>query len=502
MKKSRGQIYAFLCASLVLSFAVAAMISCGGSTTSSNNPTTGTVQTSLSDPPTCSQLPNGMGLAHVYVTITKVEANLSATGDSGWQTLVDLTGSPKQVDLMTLNPSATPNFCGTLYMLAQKQLPPGKYQQIRVTLLANSGTVSGNVCTTGVNCVVPNGSTTNYELQLSSEAQTGIKIPASQIANGGLTVTAGQNVDFNIDFNSCASIVREGNGQYRLKPVLHAGEVSINNSVISGTVVDSSSKNPIADALVLLEQPDPNDATTDRVVMSGTTASDGSFSFCPLPASNTNFDVVVAAETTQSGTVTTTTTYNPTVLFAVPIGSNVGNIPLYAETATLANVACTVGSTCPGTISGQMTSTSSGTPVAGSVQLSALQSVSNGTSNVNMTIPAFMATSQPPDFTTNSTMPTSGCATSSADCVAYSLNVPASSPAIGTYSSSSISFTAPSSTSQATYSINALADGSNGLLTCSPTSMTSKNVTVSFGSTVNATTEPTLNFAFTGCTAP
>src|SRR5579875_13968 len=499
MKKTRLNTGTILGLSLALSITVAAMISCGSSSTSSNTPTTGTVQTFLSDPPTCSAYYD-----HVYVTITKVEANISATSNSGWQTLVDLTSAPKQVDLMTLNPSATPNFCGTLYLLAQQQLPPGKYQQIRLILLANNASSgpSSNACSTGFNCVVPHGSSTSYELDLSSEAQTGIKIPASQIANGGLMVTAGQNTDFNIDFDSCASIVQEGNGQYRLKPVLHAGEVSLNNSVISGKAVDSSSGAAIPNALVLLEQPDPNDATTDRVVMSGMTGSDGSFSFCPLPASNTNFDIVIAGQTTQSGTVTTTTTtYNPTILFAVPIGANVGNVPLYAETATT-SLNCPVGSTCPGTISGQITSTNNGTPVAGSVEISALQSVTNGSSTIKVTIPVFMATSQPPDFTTNSTTPTAGCATSSADCTAYSLSVPASSPAIGTYSTSSFSFTAPASTSQASYTVNALADGSNGLMTCSPTSMTSKSVTVSSGSTVNASNEPTLNFAFTGCTAP
>jgi hypothetical protein len=498
MKKTRLNTGTILGLSLALSITVAAMISCGSSSTSSNTPTTGTVQTFLSDPPTCSAYYD-----HVYVTITKVEANISATSNSGWQTLVDLTSAPKQVDLMTLNPSATPNFCGTLYLLAQQQLPPGKYQQIRLILLANDAASgpSNNACSAGFNCVVPHGSSTSYELDLSSEAQTGIKIPASQIANGGLTVTAGQNTDFNIDFDSCASIVQEGNGQYRLKPVLHAGEVSLNNSVISGKAVDSSSGAAIPNALVLLEQPDPNDATTDRVVMSGMTGSDGSFSFCPLPASNTNFDIVVAGQVMQSGTVPSTTTYNPTILFAVPIGANVGNIPLYAETATT-SLNCTVGSTCPGTISGQITSTNSGTPVAGSVEVSALQSVTNGSTTIKVTIPVFMATSQPPDFTTNSTTPTAGCATASADCTAYSLSVPASSPAIGTYSTSSISFTAPTSTSQASYTVNALADGSNGLMTCSPTSMTSNSVTVNSGSTVTSSSEPTLNFAFTGCTAP
>ena len=67
---------------------------------------------------------------------------------------------------------------------------------------------------------------TPYPLLLSSEAQTGIKIPSGQIAVGAFTIAAGQTKDLDIDFLTCVSIVQEGNGQYRLKPVLHAGEVS------------------------------------------------------------------------------------------------------------------------------------------------------------------------------------------------------------------------------------------------------------------------------------
>jgi hypothetical protein len=54
-------------------------------------------------------------------------------------------------------------------------------------------------------------------------------------------VAAGQTEDLDIDFDACASIVVEGNGQYRLKPVLHAGEVSVTSSSINGTIVDSVS---------------------------------------------------------------------------------------------------------------------------------------------------------------------------------------------------------------------------------------------------------------------
>jgi len=40
---------------------------------------------------------------------------------------------------------------------------------------------------------------------------------------GPIQVVAGQSVDLNIDFNACASIHREGNGTYSLKPTLTEG---------------------------------------------------------------------------------------------------------------------------------------------------------------------------------------------------------------------------------------------------------------------------------------
>lgn len=513
--RSSARACTALALSLVLSFAIAVFISCGGSTMSSSGPTTGTVRTFLSDPPTCS-----LDFNHVWVTITKVEANISATDNSGWQTLVDLSNKPQQVDLLSLNPTATPNFCGTLFMLGQKSLPPGKYQQIRLILMANnaSGSLSGNACTTGFNCVVPrnlDGSDgTAVELQLSSQAQTGIKIPASQITNGGLTVTAGQSTDLNIDFKTCSSIVREGNGQYRFKPVLHAGEVSTNTNSITGKVVEGAgSPNPgmgVPNAIVLLEQPDSGSPTpTDRVILSGLTASDGSFAFCPI-ASNAsgNFDIVVAGTTTEGAT---TTTYNPSVVFGVPVGGSPGTIPIFAETNG-------GGSADPAVISGQITSQGTGsTAVAGDVQVTAKQSVTNGSSTVLLTIPMLEATStpggnltdsQPPVYTTVAT-PTSACATASLDCVAYSLTLPASAVAVGTWDSNTgNNVAAPSSTNSAAYMIEGLADGSMNtslnttLLTCTSSPAISSSINVTPGSSVDQTTQSSLTLALTGCTAP
>jgi Domain of unknown function (DUF4382) len=525
MKRSHAGAYTAFALSLVLSLAVAAMISCGGNTTSSSNPTTGTVQTFLSDPPTCS-----MDFSHVYVTITKVEANISATSSSGWQTLVDLSGNPQQVDLLSLNPTATPGFCGTLYMLGKTALSPGKYQQIRLILLANNASSgpSNNACGSGNgwNCVVPSSGPT-AELQLSSQAQTGIKIPASQISNGGLTVTAGQSTDLNIDFNTCASIVRQGNGQYRFKPVLHAGEVSTNSNGITGRVIEGAgSPNPqmgIPNAIVLLEQPDASSPPVDRVILSGLTGPDGSFAFCPV-ASNAsgNFDVVVAGTTTEGST---TTVYNPSVVLGVPVGGSTASIPLFAETAAGG------GGTGPAVIGGEIHTqgTSSSVAVAGDVQLTAIQSVTNGSSTVNLTIPVLdkastpsgdVTDSQPPIYTTDATAPTAGCASTSStdayDCVKYSVTLPASAVAFGTWDSTNgNNVAAPSSTNSAVYTLEGLADGStnttlnNTLLTCTSSPATSSTVTVSPGDvaapasgTGITVVEPTLVLSLTGCTAP
>src|SRR5258708_29652934 len=97
---------------------------------------------------------------------------------------------------------------------------------------------------------------TPQPLLLSGESQTGIKIPSGQIAGGQFTVTAGQTEDLDIDFNACASIVSEGNGQFRLKPVLHSGEVSLTSSSINGKIVDSPTAQPISggNTVVALQQ--------------------------------------------------------------------------------------------------------------------------------------------------------------------------------------------------------------------------------------------------------
>src|SRR6266581_5377009 len=208
----------------------------------------GTVNTSISDPPTCAA-PQGP-YRHVYVTVNDVLIHQSASAsasDAGWIHLASgLKDNPLQVDLL-----GVANQC-FLAMLGSAEIEPGTYQQIRVVLAPNSASVNNNKCGNVANCLMltSDPSNTPQVLQLSSETQTGIKIPSGQIAGGSFTIGSGQTKDLNIDFDACASVVVQGSGQYRLKPVLHAGEVSLQSasSSIGGTIIDGSTQQSAATA--------------------------------------------------------------------------------------------------------------------------------------------------------------------------------------------------------------------------------------------------------------
>src|SRR6266581_8469384 len=116
---------------LLVSFVVVVAIGVvlNGNSSSSQ---TGFVNTSVSDPPTCSA-PSGP-YSHVFVTVTDVKIHTSAnagSNDSGWIDLTpNLQNSPQQVDLLAQ--ASTECF---LAMLGSKtEIQAGSYQQIRVFL--------------------------------------------------------------------------------------------------------------------------------------------------------------------------------------------------------------------------------------------------------------------------------------------------------------------------------------------------------------------------------
>ncbi len=437
--------------------------------------TTGTVTTTLTDPPTCSA-----SIDHIWVTITKIAANTSSNAspsDSGWVTLVDLAENPQQIDLLSLASSS----CALTTLGTASGLPPGNYQELLISFLDNSSLSGPSVNNCGVangfNCVQPHFGSVQ-ELLLSNDLKDGLVIGPSQIEAGGISLLAAQDGNVNINFDACASLILQSSGQYRLKPVLTAGPVSGSGNSISGTVVDSTTQSPISGANVLLERPDIN--SIDRIFDAGVTASDGSFSFCPVPAGN--FDVVVDAAP-ESGTITV---YSATIAFQVPAGTALGTVPLFSEGSGN-------GSAIPwATIAGQVTSASG---IAADISLyPLLDATPSGGSVVHVTVPELSSVFQPVTVTTVALPFTGSACPAGTDCFNYLLTVPAGNPSVGTFSSGAITY-APPAAGNATYSLNAMTTD------CSSSNLipaTVGSISVSPATTTQVTNE----LSFSGCTQP
>lgn len=426
----------------------------------------GTVNTTLSDPPTC-MAPQGPYI-HVYVTITDVEIHQSAdasASDSGWVHLTsNLKDNPVQVDLLGLS-----NQC-FLATLGSAGVQPGNYQQIRVILASNGTSVNNNKCGVSANCVVLASDPANPQaLQLSSESQTGIKIPSGQIAGGQFTVNSGATADLNIDFDACASIVVQGNGQYRLKPVLHAGEVSLTSAstAISGTIIDNVTLLPVAggNTVVALEQKDGSGV--DRVIMEAVPTSNGAFTFCPVAAGM--YDVVAVA-INGSGI-----TYAATVITNVQPGDALGNVPLTPAGQ-------------PASITGQITTSTGSAATSADLTVSALQSIGNSTL---VTVPLAQQSSATATLTTAANV---SCPVNT-DCANYTLSLPAANPSVGAFNSGGNQTPAAPALGTGNYTVDGLAfvPGSAAVADCSPPDVNT-TVSVTPGGSVTATT-----LMFTGC---
>ena len=483
-----------LSCALAILVVTALVAGCGGSSTSQGTGM-GTIVSSISDPPSC-KTPNG-NFSHVYITVRSVQAHIdpaATDSSSGWQELApQLANSPMQVDLF----GDTQTNC-VLAQLGSASLPVGSYQQIRLLLVSNtasgSGTPSTNACAgNGFNCVVLSDDTI-HELNLSSQDNTGLKIPPGQIVGGPIQVMEGQSIDLNIDFNACASIVLEGNGQYRLKPTLTAGQISPNNSGISGQVVDSVTKQPIVGSVfVAIEQPDGTGV--DRIVMETAADASGNFRFCPLPSGT--FDIVAVAVGPNN------LPYNATAVVNVPNGVNLGAILLIAETGAIA----------PATLQGFVTASTGSAGSSVDVSMFALQSVTFGTSmsvtrDLNIPLESIAMTTTSPAVTStglisiadNTNCPTGSPANS--NCAQYTLVVPASNPNVGVYSSTGITYTAPAA-GDVLFTVDAVAAKpmSGGVLDCSPSEKsTSSDISSMPLKVAPATITNVARIDFTGCT--
>jgi hypothetical protein len=470
--------------SYLLAAALAVMVpliacSGGGGNISRGTTSPATVNVTLSDPATCSALASGP-YSNVWVTIADVLIHTSATAPDTDPNWIDLTpslkNSPQQVDLL----AAASNQCFLATLGSNTALQPGTYQQIRIILAASASNVANNHCgASGTNCIVlaPPQTQVPQPLLLSSESNTGIKIPSGQIAGGKFTIGSGETKDLNIDFDTCASIVVQGNGQFRLKPALHAGEVALTSNSINGKLVDKATNLPIVGgkSLVALEQKDASGV--ERVIMQATPDNNGAFNFCPVPAGT--YEVVAVAVNGSN------VAYAATITTGVQPGNALGNVPMTAVTGT---------STAPATTTGDVTSANaSSNGTAADILLSALQVATIGSSTSTFTIPVgpqsatFSLTTEKPSSCTTPTCPPF--------TASYTMRVPPVNPTVGAFLATGTTYTAGAA-GNPSYGIEgqAFVPQSGGTADCSPPLNTTAPVAVSAGTSTAAGT-----LAFTGC---
>lgn len=225
----------WLAAGAILSVS-ATLVGCGGGGLGPSTGTgSGTLQVAMVDAP-------ALDISSLDVTISKVQAhvtdfnNANDTSDANFQTLS--TGA------QTIN-----LFPGTVKaesLLGSAMLPSGHYSQVR--LFVTSATVT-------------NRAGDKFPVTVPSGAQSGLKV------NVDYTINSNNINTVLLDFDIAHSLVQEGNGQYRLKPVIR-GIVKVLSGTITGTVTDASGA-PLTGAVVT--------ATSSAGTGSSITLPDGTF---------------------------------------------------------------------------------------------------------------------------------------------------------------------------------------------------------------------------------
>jgi hypothetical protein len=160
---------------LIIALAATAVISCKKEST-----TYSTVSIKLKDTPA----------TYEEVNVEVIEVMIHTTSD-GW---ISFNVADSIYDLLTLQGNANA-------ALGSMQIPTGKVSQVRLVL--------GTQNTVKVNNVV-------YPLSLSSQDESGLKLNIHEdlMANTSYTLV--------IDFDAQQSVHDNGNGTYKLKPVLSA----------------------------------------------------------------------------------------------------------------------------------------------------------------------------------------------------------------------------------------------------------------------------------------
>lgn len=253
---------------VLLSMALTILLGCGGGGTSGPGiqQGTGTMAVRLADAPDPT-------ITAIHVTIDRVQAHVG----SQW---VDITTQTQTVNLVDL--------VQTDMLLGSAPVPAGHYTQIR--LYPSSVTVTDSAGT--------------HDVEIGSAKNNGIKV------NVGADVQDGVITTLLLDFDVNHSLIKQGNGQYRLKPVVR-GVVQVLSGTITGFATDGTIPLDNVEVTAVYESGEFFPAGTE--ITSTTSLSDGAFKFWALlPGSYTlNF-----TWTSSDGTVTKTTTLTGVIVNA------------------------------------------------------------------------------------------------------------------------------------------------------------------------------------------
>lgn len=245
-----------------------------------NSNGTGTLQVNLTDKPadeiyeqvviTFSQISVHKGLEQDVVEATQDEEDDNnedeVDNDGGW---IVINGDEQAFDLLQLQD-------GKFDLLAQDALTEGVYTQIRLKI-ADGNDEAGNPKT----YVKLAGDDTKYPLIIPSGLQSGLKlIHPFRIIADSITVLY-------LDFNAEKSLIKTGNGQYKLKPTIAVLSELYKQGIVGKVVSAEESEEPIPVAgasisAYSVEAMQDEDAENDLPVGSTVTDESGDFTL-PLP---------------------------------------------------------------------------------------------------------------------------------------------------------------------------------------------------------------------------
>ena len=182
----------------------------------------------------------GKGTLKIYLTdasgdflelniiVSRIEGHIAVEGEEeegSWEELGDWQPNGLPVDLLTLE--------GKSLLLGSMELAPNHYTQLRVFLKEKAELILEG----------PGGSPVTEILEIPSSENTGIKLNRPfDIVEDGIT-------KLTLDFDVEKSVIETGNGNYKMKPVIHVtseiiSEGQFNTGLVSGSVSYYESTNP------------------------------------------------------------------------------------------------------------------------------------------------------------------------------------------------------------------------------------------------------------------